>query len=162
MIHAGIQMTPNNRVLKGRRRGGEAETRNGAKEEDEEEEEGATADACIYMRAAIVARTRAHSYACVKHATCTPRTRSKHTRSHGNVERRSSRSARFLASVCRASWVPSLRSYDVPTELTVPPLSLRIRVTLSRSLTCSRSHPIYSRRETLFNYSSHRARNSSN
>lgn len=65
MIHAGIQMTPNNRVLK-KRRGRRGETRNGAKEEDEDEEEeekgeeeGATADACIYMRAAIVARTRA-------------------------------------------------------------------------------------------------------
>jgi hypothetical protein len=55
--------------------------------------DAAVADACAYLYARLARRTHARAW----------NARRRHNTDAG---RRSSRSVRFLASVCRASWVP--------------------------------------------------------
>jgi len=130
-----------------REREREREARN---EEKEEAERRRSRRRCV--RVFICAASDAHAHARAWNA------RRRHNTDAG---RRSSRSVRFLASVCRASWVPPcapampLRVYE-PFPFPRPSRSHSPGRSPARSLATERE------RERRFNYSPHRASNSSN
>lgn len=159
-------MTPNNRVpARGAARSGETteierkRERRGRnvsnKDEKERKEKGdaAVADAYAYLYARLVTRIYTHIYTRAWNAT---------RRHNIDAGRRSSRSVRFLASVCRASWVPPCASTTIPIRVYGSSTSSLARVfsdPVAPSFSLARSS---SPSETLFNYSPHRASNSSN